>query len=127
MRKIRNEAFRDSTLYFLVFLGSLLDDFVRDERITSDVRRDIYIFLKEDAIKNFLLAEFPNLPLVGTCSSYSFPSPYYILCLDFSSASAFLYSSKSILPVEYAFTIIFIASPNPCVWDISVSYCTYYS
>ena len=51
MRKIRNEAFRDSTLYLLVYLGSLLNDFVRDERIISDVRRDIYIFLKEDAIK----------------------------------------------------------------------------
>lgn len=51
LRQVRNEAFKDSTLYFLVVLGSLLDDFVRDERITSDVRRDIYMILKEEAIK----------------------------------------------------------------------------
>jgi hypothetical protein len=48
---IREEALKDATLYFLVVLGSYLDDLVRDGRLASDVRRDIYMTLKGYAIE----------------------------------------------------------------------------
>jgi hypothetical protein len=58
---IRNEALKDATLYFLVVLGSYLDDLVRDGRLTSDVRRDIYMTLKDYAIQGGYLTECASL------------------------------------------------------------------
>jgi hypothetical protein len=48
---IRREALRDATLYFMVVLGSHLDDLVRQEKITSEVRKDIYLIMKDYAIQ----------------------------------------------------------------------------
>jgi hypothetical protein len=50
-KKARDEALKDATLYFLVILGSVLDDMMRDGRLASDVHRDIYTTSKDYAIQ----------------------------------------------------------------------------
>ena len=45
--RIRQEALKDSSLYFLVILGSTLDDMVRDNELSSEARKKIYESCKE--------------------------------------------------------------------------------
>jgi hypothetical protein len=49
--EIRKEAQKDATLYFLVVLGSYLDELVRDGKLTSELRKDIYMIMKDYAIQ----------------------------------------------------------------------------
>jgi hypothetical protein len=49
--EIRKEAQKDATLYFLVVLGSYLDELVRDVKLTSELRKDIYMIMKDYAIQ----------------------------------------------------------------------------
>jgi hypothetical protein len=51
MKEVRAEAMKDSTLYFLTILGSVLDDQQKQGTISGDCKREIYGTLKDYAIQ----------------------------------------------------------------------------